>query len=188
MLNDDARVHEALCEALVNSLVNADYNGKGGISVTVRKNAVSFSNPGGFGIDVDTALGGGVSDPRNCALTKMFNLAGVGKGIGSGIPNIYRVWKSRGFSAPVFEESFAPDRVTLMLELGNEGIRERDGKEITAHRKDVVADYLTVKISATRKDISELLGVSLDCAGEILSEMIVDGIVVPDGERYRLRA
>ena len=187
-VSDDDGVRNALYEALANSLVNADYNGIGGIKVINRNSAVSFSNPGGFRIDVDTALGGGVSDPRNCALTKMFNLAGVGKGTGSGIPNIYRVWKSRGFSVPIFEESFDPDRVTLTLELGNEGVETRGGKEITAHRKDVVADYLTVKISATRGDISDLLGVSLDCAEAILSEMIGDGIVVSEGEGYRLRA
>ena len=39
---------------------------------------------------------GGVSDPRNKNLMKMFNLLGIGERAGGGIPDIYQVWADQG--------------------------------------------------------------------------------------------
>ena len=36
---------------------------------------------------------GGVSDPRNRGLMKMFNLIDIGERAGSGIPKIFNIWK-----------------------------------------------------------------------------------------------
>lgn len=61
-------------------------------------------------------LRGGISDPRNKTLMKMFNMIGIGERAGSGIPDIYQVWESEGWSMPVVEESYNPDRTRLSLE------------------------------------------------------------------------
>ena len=45
----------------------------------------------------------------------MFNLIDVGERAGSGIPNIFGVWKKQGWPAPVITECFEPDRITLSL-------------------------------------------------------------------------
>ena len=52
-----------------------------------------MANPGGFRIEIDAAKSGGVSDPRNGTMLKMFNLIDIGERAGSGIPNIFRVWR-----------------------------------------------------------------------------------------------
>ena len=191
-MSDEVSVCDALREALANCLTNADYNANGGIVVSYRDGAVSFSNPGGLRIDVDTAIGGGVSDPRNEAIAKIFNLARIGKGRGRGISSIYRTWKKQGFAAPVFEEGFEPDRVTLVLDLGHSRVDKHIGKKITAHIKDVITDYLTVNISATLEEISQLLGISQDVADKMLSELIDEEIIICEGDRncgiYKLRA
>lgn len=57
-------------------------------------------------------LRGGISDPRNKTLMKMFNMIGIGERAGSGIPDIYQVWEKM----PVVEESYNPDRTRLSLE------------------------------------------------------------------------
>ena len=75
-----------------------------------------MANPGGFRIDIADAKSGGVSDPRNTALIKMFNLINIGERAGSGIPNIYRVWDRNGWNCPEITESFEPDRITIVLE------------------------------------------------------------------------
>ncbi len=105
---DDTPIHNALREALANCLINADYYGRQGIVIIKKKDQITLSNPGGFRIDVETAKSGGVSDPRNSALIKMFNLVNVGERAGSGIPNIFNVWNKQGFPAPDISESFAP--------------------------------------------------------------------------------
>lgn len=118
---DDTPVHKALREALANCLINADYYGRQGIVIIKKKDIITFSNPGGFRIDVEAAKSGRVSDPRNSTLIKMFNLIDVGERAGSGIPNIFSVWKKQGWSAPVISESFEPDRITLSLIIGKSG-------------------------------------------------------------------
>lgn len=49
-------------------------------------------------------LKGGISDPRNKALMKMFNMIGIGEHARSGIPDIYAVWNSQEWEPPVVEE------------------------------------------------------------------------------------
>lgn len=60
-------------------------------------------------------LKGGISDPRNKALMKMFNMIGIGERAGSGVPDIYSVWESQGWRAPQVIEEYAPDRTILRL-------------------------------------------------------------------------
>ncbi|HOO28027.1 MAG TPA: ATP-binding protein, partial [Lachnospiraceae bacterium] len=43
---------------------------------------------------------GGVSDPRNKTLMKMFNLINIGERAGSGVPNIFNVWEDEGWIEP----------------------------------------------------------------------------------------
>lgn len=102
---DDTPVHKALREALANCLINADYYGRRGIVIIKRKDSFLFSNPGDFRIDIEAAKSGGISDPRNATLIKMFNMIDIGERAGSGIPNIFTVWKKQGWPVPKIEES-----------------------------------------------------------------------------------
>ncbi|MFR1040346.1 MAG: ATP-binding protein [Clostridium sp.] len=70
-----------------------------------------------FRIEIDAAKSGGVSDPRNGTMLKMFNLIDIGERAGSGIPNIFRVWREQGWKEPVIAELSEPDRIILSLSL-----------------------------------------------------------------------
>ena len=50
-------------------------------------------------------------------MLKMFNFIDIGERAGSGIPNIFRVWREQKWNEPFFSESFDPDRITLTLPL-----------------------------------------------------------------------
>ena len=112
---DDTPVHQALREALANCLVNADYYGRQGLVIVKKRNSITMSNPGSFRIEIDAAKSGGVSDPRNGTMLKMFNLIDIGERAGSGIPNIFRVWREQGWAAPTFTEQLEPERTILSL-------------------------------------------------------------------------
>ena len=114
---DDTPVHKAIREALANCLVNADYYGLRGVVIKKEKNQIVFKNPGYIRTGKVQMLKGGESDPRNKSLMKMFNLINIGERAGSGVPNIYNVWKDEGFKEPIIEECFNPDRTTLILPL-----------------------------------------------------------------------
>ncbi len=185
---DDTPVHKALREALANCLINADYYGRQGIVIIKKKDKITLSNPGGFRIDVEAAKSGGVSDPRNSALIKMFNLVDIGERAGSGIPNIFSVWKKQGWNAPTISESFEPERIILSLDVSKNGdkkaaIKSGDKKAATktALHKQAIVEYLTENISAKSSEIAELLGLKSSRVKEILNDMITDGVVVSEG-------
>lgn len=76
---------------------------------------------------------GGVSDPRNESLIKMFNLINVGERAGSGLPSIRSVWQKQGWQVPEIVEAFNPDRTTLTLPLSAAKMAVKSGgKKVAA--------------------------------------------------------
>ena len=114
---DDTPVHIAIREALANCIANADYYGTRGLVVTKSDGFIQIANPGSFRIEVDAAKSGGISDPRNGVILKMFNLINIGERAGSGIPNIYRVWREQNWQEPVILQLSEPDRTLFILPL-----------------------------------------------------------------------
>jgi predicted HTH transcriptional regulator len=105
---DDTPVHKALREALANALIHANYYDRLGLVIHRRSQNITISNPGGLRISIEDALVGGIFDPRNFTLFKLFNMLNVGERAGSGIPNIYHVWKTQNWQEPVLTEQFIP--------------------------------------------------------------------------------
>lgn len=112
---DDTPVHKALREALANCLVNTDFFVARGVVIKKDIDAIIMENPGYIRTGKEQMLKGGISDPRNKALMKMFNMIGIGERAGSGVPDIYAVWDSQGWESPVIEEQYNPDRTILTL-------------------------------------------------------------------------
>ena len=196
---DDTAVHQALREALANCLVNADYYGRQGLVIIKKRDAITMANPGGFRIEIDAAKSGGVSDPRNGTMLKMFNLIDIGERAGSGIPNIFRVWRERGWAAPEITEQLEPERTVLTLLFSKKGDKKAtiksDDKKVTiksARQKEEIIAYLTDHVSAKSSDIAELLGVKSTRAKKLLSELIAEETVVAEGgnrnRTYRLKS
>lgn len=195
---DDTSVHQALREALANCLVNADYYGRQGLVIVKKRDAITMSNPGNFRIEIDAAKSGGVSDPRNSTMLKMFNLIDIGERAGSGIPNIFRVWHTQGWTAPVISENFDPDRIMLSLAFKKSDDKKAtiksDDKKVTiktARQKNEIITYLTDHVSAKNTDIAELLGVKSTRVKQLLKELLNEGVVVAEGNNknrvYKLK-
>ena len=114
---DDTPVHKALREALANCLVNADFYVGQGVVIKKNPNEIIMENPGYVRIGKQQMLKGGISDPRNKALMKLFNMIGIGERAGSGVPDIFAVWEEEGWIAPEVDEQYNPDRTILKLPL-----------------------------------------------------------------------
>lgn len=69
-------------------------------------------------MELNAAKFGGVSDPRNGTLLKLFNMIDIGERSGSGIPKILSAWKAQGWDEPTIAESFDPERTVLSLPFG----------------------------------------------------------------------
>ena len=114
---DDTKLHESIREALLNTLVHADYYGRQGTVVIKGLDKIFFANPGDMRISLMTAIEGGISDPRNATLMKMFSLIGIGERAGSGIQSIISVWSDATGVVPTYKQSFAPNRVQFVINL-----------------------------------------------------------------------
>ena len=186
---EEAEVAMALKEALANCIVNADYNGQGGIVVMKRPTAFVFSNPGSFRMDVEKARGVGVSDPRNTILNRLFKLIGLCEGLGGGLVKIFSTWQKKGWPQPVIRESFHPERITLILTFDEENLNVKPDppkwdrrRKLTLRkmRKDAIIDYITRNITATADDIAELLMIRADGALQLIQELCDEQILVTE--------
>ena len=111
---DDTPLHRLLREAVTNCLVHADYYGRQGIVVSKNKEGFVF-DPGGMRISKNEALAGGVSDPRNATLLKMFSFIRFGERAGSGLNGIVYVWEKVYHTEPEIFVKEEYDRTFLKL-------------------------------------------------------------------------
>jgi len=139
---DETRVHQAMREAFANALIHANYYGRQGIVIEKTKTETVISNPGGLRISLAEALAGGISDPRNPVIFKMFSLINVGERAGSGLSNIQRAWEEQHWETPLIIETFEPERITLKLKIERISdktvLEQNDGKATVNDGKTTV--------------------------------------------------
>lgn len=189
---DDTPMHEALREALANCLINADYFGSRGIVITHQPDKITLANPGYSRTGKIQMMLGGISDPRNRGLMKMFNLIDIGERAGSGIPMIMNIWNDEGLIAPVLEEQFDPDRTTIILSLEKKQAIETSDKPVPSvksktskteeHRRKIV-EFLKDNGRSSCTEIANFLGLSPARTRVILSE--IPEIEALGEKRYR---
>lgn len=139
----DTDLHKALREALLNTIIHADYFTKGNIIVEKNINEYKFINPGLLRIPLEKAIGGGTSDARNKNIFKIFSLLGLGERSGFGLENIHNTWKKYKWELPSLEESFKPENITLLLKttpiIDNDVSQEL--KRLFSHEYDALDPY-----------------------------------------------
>lgn len=154
---DDTPVHVALREALVNTLVHADYTGRVSVLVVKRPDMFGFRNPGGLRLPIEQVIRGGESDCRNRILHQMFLLIGLGERGGSGMPKIYSGWQSRHWRQPLLREKDLPEQTLLEL-----------------HMLDLLPEAVLADLRARLGDPFE----QVDALGRmILSTAMIEGVV-----------
>lgn len=114
---EDTPVHEALREALVNTLIHADFSGRVSVLVVKRPDMFGFRNPGLMRIPIAQAIIGGTTDCRNRRLQKMFQYVGYGDQAGSGMPTIYNNWTGQHWRRPVLFEQPEPAQTLMELRM-----------------------------------------------------------------------
>ena len=196
---DDTPVHKAVREAIVNCLVNTDYFLPCGVVIKKEDDKLVIENPGSIRTGKKQMLRGGISDPRNKTLMKMFNMIGIGERAGSGIPDIYQVWENEGWPMPVVEESYNPDRTRLSLEFSKkQAIKTSDKKQAiktsdknklrkTQEKEELIREYLRQNGLSKTSEIAEYIELSPARTRALLSDMtdvVVEG--ANKNRKYRL--
>ena len=120
---DDTPIHKLLREAITNAVVHADFYGRQGLVIQKSEDGYKLSNPGSVRISISEAINGGISDPRNGIMLKMFSLIDFGERAGSGLNGICKVWEKVYHTPALMEETHnnGVDRTILTLSTrGNE--------------------------------------------------------------------
>ena len=139
---DDTPVHKAVREILLNTLANADYYGRAGVVVKKYKDYFSFENPGMFRISVKEAINGGMSDPRNATILKMFSMIDIGERAGSGIPGVFSVWEKEFGLKPEYTQRISPERTMTVLKLAE--IAQRNDENCLENGKNCPENSLSL--------------------------------------------
>ena len=117
---------------------------------------------------------GGISDPRNKILMKMFNLINIGERAGSGVPNIFNTWADQGWIDPVIEEQFDPDRTILTLAFKKKQAKKTSDKKQTKktfENMQKIRKFLIKNGPSKTSDIAEYLDLSAPRIRAILKDM-----------------
>ena len=199
---DDTPVHKALREALANCLVNTDFYFPRGIVIRKDTDSIVMENPGSIRTGKAQMLKGGISDPRNKALMKMFNLIGIGERAGSGVPDIYGVWEQQGWEKPEVTEEYGPDRTILKLSFVKKvaikngdkkvAIKNGDKKKIskkTEQQLEIILGYMNFDREYKTSDIAAFIGVKESRARALVNELVNTGNIKAigknKGRRYK---
>lgn len=187
---DDTPVHEALREALVNTLVHADYTGRVSVLVVKRPDMFGFRNPGGLRLPIEQVIRGGESDCRNRILHQMFLLIGLGERGGSGMPRIYAGWKSQHWRPPALAEKDEPEQTLLMLQMADllpESIllqlRERFGTQFDAldYTGRLVMATAAMERVVSHNRLLEICDAHSHDLSLLLARLVKQGLLESDG-------
>lgn len=197
---DNTELHTALREAMLNTLVHADYYGRQGTIVRRTASMIMFSNPGDMRISFRTAVVGGVSDPRNATLMKMFSLIGIGDRAGMGIPDMMDIWQRLTGYTPIYVSQFTPDRTTMSMQIKAIGdksaindqigdksaINDRIGGKMadnsTVEQKlDVIIEYMQTHQSVSVSEMADVLSIKASRTRDYLRMLVERGILVANG-------
>ena len=187
---EDTPIHEALREALVNTLIHADFSDRVSVLVVKRPDMFGFRNPGLMRIPIAHAIIGGTSDCRNRRLQKMFQYVGYGDQAGSGMPTIYKNWTGQHWRRPVLFEQ--PEPAQTLMELRMTSLLPADAvAEVEAHLGAAFAslsqfERLAMVTAATEGTLNHarLREISTDHPAEIsklLARLVRDGLLLSEG-------
>lgn len=187
---DDTPVHHAIREALINTLVHADFTDRLSVLIVKRPDMFGFRNPGNMRIPIEVAIKGGESDCRNRNLQKMFMLIGYSERAGSGIPNIFNGWSSQNWAKPLLYEKTNPNQTLLELRMLNlldseiiDELKVIYGNKFDSLSKDEIAILATAYMEegTNHKRITEILEHHPSDISNILKKMVNEKILDSSG-------
>lgn len=162
---------EAVREAIINSVVHADYSQRGGpIRVAIYDDRLEVENPGllPFGLTLED-LPLGVSKVRNRVLGRVFKELGLVEQWGSGAQRMIAACREAGLPAPVWEEIGFRLRVTLRS--------ERIHPERIDPRDRTILNLLEGDEGRATREIAAAIGLSRRSTRTRLARLVERGLV-----------
>ena len=186
----------ALREAIINAVVHNDYSSEVPPLFEIFSDRIVITSYGGLidGLSEEEFFGC-CSKPRNRELMRVFKDVGLVEQLGSGMERILSA-----YDRSIFEFSKNFMKVTfrfpeeMAIKSGDKKVAIKSGDKKTSKKyeeqKNAVIEYLTVNGSAQSIELTDVLGVKISRVKIILSRMMNEGIIIPEGgnrnRSYRL--
>lgn len=168
---DETRLHLALREVLLNLCAHADYYGRQGIVIVKTEDAITLSNPGDIRIGLKAALTGGVSDPRNVTIMKMFSLVDIGERAGSGIPDFMHIWKNVLEETPVYTVTHNPDRTSLVIPCSQVALKHA-GERMASANQSMQSTSQSISQSISQSTLQSTSSTPMDDLSETAKDIL----------------
>ena len=181
---DSNPFQEAIREVLANAIIHADYWGKRGIVIEKTQDSLVISNPGLFRISSKEIEQGGISDPRNTTIFKMFSLIGVGERAGSGLHTVFHIWKQLHFIPPHILEGFEPERIitTLFFASSKDSEEtEKSSEETEKSSEEIILEIIHAHASITIREMADILDISTRAVEKHIRKLREKGILHREG-------
>jgi len=163
---------KAVREALINSIVHADYSIKGAtIQVAIFADRIEITNPGAltYGQTMELALSG-ISRMRNRMMGRIFREVSLIEKLGTGLKRIISVYERIKAKPPMFQELNTHFRVTLYT-------ADLIITKIEDWEQILLSEFKTRKeLSPT--EISKIWGVSTRTVRTRLNKMVESGSII----------
>ena len=188
--NDETKLHVAAREALVNSVIHADFKEEScSILILKKEEYISYSNPSLLRLPIEQIYQGGISVPRNITLQKLFRFIGFGESAGSGYDKILEPSRLEGFKVPELSENQEMRMTNLKLWVVKEESRALNGalngalEYALSEKEQVVLNVIKEYPNLNRKKIFEKTKIPLTSLDRYLNKLIALGLIVKKGER-----
>ncbi|MGL6064313.1 MAG: ATP-binding protein [Fusobacteriaceae bacterium] len=193
---DETLAHVAIREALINSIVHADYKEESPLKIVMYEDRYEFYNPGLLRISRDRIFHGGYSNPRNSTIMQMLNQINLCERAGSGFPKILSAVQEYKWKEPEIDEDqyYNYVKVTIWIESTGEYRRvpESTGEywrvpepskaeEEYLSQKELIIKYLEENKRITRKEVEKILKVEESRARKILQQIAKSGCIKKEG-------
>lgn len=168
-------------EALVNTLIHADYSSNRPVKVVAYNDYIEFDNPGDLRISSEKFIEGGLSLPRNPKIFSIFIKAKLGERTGSGGPRIYKTTKDLQLRTPEIRSNLDHTILTIW----NVPLTEQVLKELPEKWRSTYK-YMSEHLIASYGELKNLYKNSYE-GHKILNEMVTDGYLEKTGTRKGTR-
>lgn len=186
---------DAIREALINAVSNADYGCTYPIKISVLPDRMIIQNPGSipYGYTVEQIIKSRVSKPRNRGIATVFRTAGMSEAFGRGFDKMSLPYKEQDVALPEYE-ALPQDFVAIFTNIVvAKGIVSRDmnGKEVSSINKNLpegltdkertILEIISNGEFDSIRHVSERLSVSHGLIERVLKSLVSKGLVKRSG-------
>ena len=168
----------AMRELVINAIVHNDYSNEVPPKFEIFSDRVEITSAGRLpeGMDLDDFFGG-VSNPRNKELMRIFRDVEMVEALGSGMPRILEKYGRECFE-------FLPNFIRIVIPFNNSELTETSDKpQRITNKKQVVLDYIIAHPGVKARYISTNLDVSEITVKRVIKNLLEENLIVHKGSR-----